>query len=66
MRDQDKEKIEKLIQENSEGLTIRNLVDKTKLAWVTVTKILALLEGQEKIRVREIGRCKLHYWRSKK
>jgi len=62
MKDKDREKIEKLIKENPEGLTIQNLVNKSELAWNTITKILALLEGQEKIRIRQVGQAKLHYW----
>lgn len=62
MKDKDKEKIEKLIKENPEGLTIQDLVNKSELAWNTITKILALLEGQEKIRIRQVGQAKLHYW----
>jgi len=62
MKDKDKEKIEKLIKENPEGLTIQDLVNKSELAWNTITKILAWLEGQEKIRIRQVGQAKLHYW----
>ena len=55
--------ISDLIKETTDGVTIQYLVDKTKLSWNTVTKILAGLEGSGRIRVREVGQSKLHYWR---
>ncbi len=57
-----KEEIEKLIKEDNQGLTIQDIVNKTKLSWNTVTKILAMIEGEGKIRIREVGQAKLHYW----
>lgn len=59
---ENKEIIENLIKENPDGLTIQDLVNQSKLSWNTVTKIIAWLEGQEKIRIRQVGQAKLHYW----
>lgn len=59
-------KIEGLLKDNPRGLTIQDLVNKTDLAWNTITKVLALLQGENKIEVRIIGQAKLHYWNGEK
>jgi hypothetical protein len=59
-------KIEGLLKDNPRGLTIQDLVNKTDLAWNTITKVLALLQGENKIEVRIIGQAKLHYWNIEK
>jgi hypothetical protein len=58
-------KIEGLLKDNPRGLTIQELVDKSNLSWNTITKILALLQGEKKIEIRVIGQAKLHYWKFK-
>jgi DNA-binding IclR family transcriptional regulator len=60
-----KEIIEGLLKDSPQGLTIQDLADKTKLARNTVKIILAQLQGENKIEIREVGQAKLHYWRSK-
>ena len=61
-----KEKIEGSIKDSPQGLTIQDMVNKTKLSWNTITKVLAMLEGEQKIIIREVGRAKLHYWKNMK
>jgi len=60
-----REEIKNLIKNNPEGLTIQDLVNKSDSSWNTVTKILASLEGEKKIKIRQVGQAKLHYWRIK-
>lgn len=55
-------KIEGLLKDNPQGLTIQELVDRTNLAWNTVTKNLAMIEGEKNISIRQVGKAKLHYW----
>jgi len=62
----EKTKIEGLLKDNPRGLTIQELVNKTKLSWNTVTKILAMIEGEGNIEIRKVSRAKLHYWRNLK
>ena len=57
-----KEKIEILLKNSKDGLTIQEISDKEKLARNTVKIILAELKGEGNIRIRDIGRAKLHYW----
>jgi len=61
-----KEVIKGLLKDNPQGLTIQELTDKTKLAWNTVTKNLAKIEGEGNLIIREVGRAKLHSWDNKK
>jgi len=56
-----KKQIEKIIKNNSEGSTIQEIVDKSGFSWNTVTKILAMIEGEGSLRIRQVGRAKLHY-----
>ena len=56
-----KKQIENIIKKNPEGLTIQQIVDKSGFSWNTVTKILAMIEGRGNLRIREVGRAKLHY-----
>jgi len=58
-----KDKIEKLLKDNPQGLTIQELTDKTGLAWNTITKNLAMIEGAGNLNIREVGRAKLHSWK---
>ena len=58
-----KEQVEKLLRKETDGLTISEISQKLKLARNTVAVALAELKGQGNIRVREVGMCKLHYWK---
>ena len=55
-----KEKIEKLLKENSQGLTIQDISDMLNITRITVSIALAELKGEEKLDIREIGQAKLH------
>ena len=60
---ENKIKIERLLKDNPQGLTIQELTDKTRLAWNTTTKNLAMIEGEGNLNIREVGRAKLHSWK---
>ncbi len=60
----DKKKIEDIIKNNPRGLTIQEIVTETKLSWNTVTKLLAMIEGEGNIIIRKVSRAKLHYWKN--
>lgn len=55
------EHIRRILKEDSRGLTIQELSEKTKVSRITAALALAKLEGQGLINVRIIGNCKLHY-----
>lgn len=57
-----KEIIEGLLKDNPQGLSIQELSDKTKYARNTISIILGKLEGEKKIKIRDVGPTKLHYW----
>lgn len=54
-------KIKKLLRENTQGLTIQNLADESKLSRQTISVILAELRGGNKVDIRQIGQAKLHF-----
>lgn len=56
-------KIKTILLEDTRGLTIQELADKTKVSRVTAGMALMKLEGQGVIEVRVVGNCKLHYWK---
>ena len=60
-----KELVVKLLKEISDGLTILEIANHLKISRNTVPVILAELKGAELIRIRPVGRAKLHYWRGK-
>ena len=60
-----KEKIIKLLKKDVEGLTIIEIAKKLKISRNTVTVVSAELKGAELIRIRPVGRAKLHYWGKK-
>jgi len=64
MRSKDKTKIriEHLLQSHPEGLTISDVMKKTKLARHTVLARLHRLVGERKVSVRQINMAKLHFW----
>jgi predicted transcriptional regulator len=56
-----KEGVLKMLKENGDGLTICELSGLMKISRNTCAVVLANLEGAGLIRVREVGKCKLHY-----
>lgn len=61
-------KIEKVIREvkrilknDTRGLTIQEISEKTKVSRITASMALMKLEGAKIISVRTIGNCRLHY-----
>lgn len=59
------EEIKKILKEDTRGLTIQELSEKTKVSRITASIALAKLEGAGEIDVRVIGNCKLHYLNKK-
>ena len=55
----EKEVVE-LLSKNKEGLTITEIVDKSKFSRSTIRTILAKLEGARKVKVKNIGMAKLY------
>jgi len=60
------EEIKRILTEDTRGLTIQELSEKTKVSRITASIALAKLEGAQEIDVRVIGNCKLHYLKTKK
>ena len=54
-------KIKKILKEDTRGLSIQELANKTKVSRITVSMALIKLEGEKFIEGRNIGNCKLHY-----
>jgi KaiC/GvpD/RAD55 family RecA-like ATPase len=52
-----------LLMSNPRGLTIKEMMDKTKLARHTLLSRLHRFIGEGKIDVRQINMAKLHYWK---
>ncbi len=52
--------ITKELENNQDGLTIQDLSNQTKISRNTVVKILAKLEGQDKLEIRQVGMAKLY------
>ena len=61
-----KEAVIKLLKNNTDGLTIIEIARELKISRNTVPVILAELKGAQLIRIRPIGKAKLHYWEGKK
>jgi len=57
-----KELVIEVLKKNSDGLTIIEISKKLKISRNTVAVALAELKGAELIRIRPIGKAKLHYW----
>lgn len=64
MDNQIKSKVEELLRENLQGLTIQEISDKLDFSRITISIALAELKGENKLEIREIGQAKLHIWRS--
>jgi DNA-binding Lrp family transcriptional regulator len=58
--------IKKILREDTRGLTIQEISEKTSVSRITAAMALMKLEGACVIDVRVIGNCKLHYLRTKK
>jgi predicted transcriptional regulator len=50
-----------LLDKERDGLTILEISKNLKISRNTCAIVLANLEGANLIRVREVGKCKLHY-----
>ena len=61
-----KEAVEKLLKKIFDGLTIVDISKKLEISRNTVAIILAELKGAELIRIRPVGKAKLHYWKGNK
>jgi len=64
--DKRKQAVAKLLRKNTDGLSILEIAKKLKISRNTVPVILAELKGEGRVRIRPIGRVKLHYWQSKR
>ncbi|MBD3355231.1 hypothetical protein GF361_04570 [Candidatus Woesearchaeota archaeon] len=51
-----------ILQKNPDGLTITEIKEIANTTRHTVSLALAELKGEGKIKIREVGRAKLHYW----
>jgi Mn-dependent DtxR family transcriptional regulator len=56
----------KLLKKNTDGLTIIEIAKELKISRNTVPVVLAELKGAKLIRIRPVGKAKLHYWKGKK
>jgi len=61
-----KELVIELLKKNSDGLTIIEIATALKISRNTVAVALAELKGAEQVRIRPIGKAKLHYWKGGK
>ena len=61
-----KELVIELLKKNSDGLTIIEISRALKISRNTVSIVLAELKGAEKVRIRPVGKAKLHYWKGGK
>ena len=57
-----KELVSDLLKRDNEGLTIIEIASKLKISRNTASIALAELRGAGFIRVRPVGKAKLHYW----
>jgi len=58
-----KELVVELLKKNIDGLIIIEIAKELKFSRNTIAIILAELKGAEQIRIRPIGKAKLHYWK---
>lgn len=61
-----KELVVEILKKNADGLTIIEISKELKISRNTVAVALAELKGAEQIRIRPIGKAKLHYWKGEK
>lgn len=64
--DKRKELVTHLLKKNTDGLSILEIAKKLKISRNSVPVVLAELKGEGKVRIRPIGRVKLHYWQGQK
>jgi DNA-binding GntR family transcriptional regulator len=60
-----KHRVAELLQRNTDGLTILEIARALRMSRNTVPVALAELKGEGLIRIRPVGRAKLHYWKKK-
>lgn len=65
MGESKKELVIKLLEKDRGGLTIIEISKILKISRNTVAIVLAELKGAELIRIRPVGRAKLHYLKDK-
>lgn len=56
-------KILNILKENPKGLIINQIAKAVNLNRITVSKVLEVLSAKDKVFVRDLGRCKLHYFK---
>jgi len=61
-----KELVIEILKKNSDGLTIIEIARALKISRNTAAVALAELKGAELVRIRPIGKAKLHYWKGGK
>ena len=61
-KDKKRIKISDLLKAYKDGLTIQEIMDKTGLARHTVLARLHRLEGEKKVRMRQVNMAKMYYW----
>ena len=57
-----KEVVIELLKKSADGLTIVEIATLLKISRNTVSIVLAELKGAKLIRIRPVGKAKLHYW----
>lgn len=62
MKPEKKELVINLLKRDSDGLTVIDIAKALKISRNTVAVALAELKGAELIRIRPVGKAKLHYW----
>jgi predicted transcriptional regulator len=65
MKKNKKEQVIEVLKKNAEGLTIVEISKILEISRNTVAVALAELKGAEMIRIRPVGKAKLHYWKEK-
>jgi len=63
MRLEKKELVKKLLEKDKEGLTIVEIAKNLNISRNTVAVALAEFKGADLIRIRPVGKAKLHYWK---
>lgn len=64
--DERKKQVIRLLKRNTDGLSILEIAKKLKISRNAVPVVLAELKGEGSVRIRPIGRVKLHYWQGEK
>ena len=54
------------LKKNKDGLTIQDISNNTGISRNTIVKILAKLEGQDKLDIRQVGMAKLFKFKEEK